>query len=218
MKMAAAEAIYENQAPASFSIFTIGSLDGSEEIWSLRVPRLLSYLAKGNFNAEVEGINDVQAASEREFGPGDYRPLVPVTYWGFRFMIGFGMVTGALALLGLWLTRRRRLPDSRWFWRIALLTLPFPLIANSFGWIFTEMGRQPWVVYGELFTRNGVSPSVPAWQVLISLVGFTVVYLALAVIEIGLIVRYAKAGPPGVDEPGEGGAADDASRPLAFAY
>jgi len=218
MKMAAAEAIYENRAPASFSIFTIGSLDGSEEVWSLRVPRLLSYLAKGNFNAEVEGINNVQADSEQRFGPGDYRPLIPVTYWGFRFMIGFGMVTGALALLGLWLTRRRRLPDSRWFWRILLLTLPFPLIANSFGWIFTEMGRQPWVVYGQLFTRNGVSPSVPAWQVLTSLVGFTVVYLVLAVIEIGLIVRYAKAGPPGVEEPGEGGAADDASRPLAFAY
>jgi len=218
MKMAAAEAIYESRAPASFSIFTIGSLDGSEEIWSLRVPRLLSYLAEGNFNAEVEGVNDVQADSERRFGPGDYRPIVPVTYWSFRFMIGFGIVTAGLALLGLWLTRRGRLPNSRWFWRALIWTLPFPLVANSFGWIFTEMGRQPWVVYGQLFTRNGVSPNVPAWQVGTSLAAYMAAYLILAIIEVALLVRYVKAGPPSAEGPGEGGTPGDESRPLAFAY
>ena len=220
MKMAAAEAIYRSSAPASFSLFTIGSLNGQQEVWSLRVPRLLSYLAEGNLDAGVEGIDDVQADYERRYGPGSYRPVVPVTYWSFRFMIGFGLVTVGLALLGLWLTRRRRLPGSPWFWRATLWTLPFPLVANSFGWVFTEMGRQPWIVFGQLFTRDGVSPTVPAWQVWASLLGFSLLYLALAVVEVGLIVRYVKAGPPDEDgrDADEAGSGDDDSRPLAFAY
>src|SRR6266542_1236500 len=221
MKMAAAEAIYDSRQPASFSIFTIGSLSGREEVWSVRVPGLLSFLAEGNFQARVEGINDIQAEYEKRYGPGDYRPVIPVTYWGFRFMIGFGMLTSALALLGLWLLRRR-VPTSKWFWRAALWTLPFPLVANSFGWLFTEMGRQPWVVFGRMFTRDGVSPQVPAWQVALSLGGFSALYLVLAVIEIGLIRRYAIAGPPEVEEPGEQDLGteppDDAAQALAFAY
>ncbi len=218
MKMAAAEAIFETQAPASFSIFTIGSLDGSQEIWSVRVPRLLSYLAEGDLDASVEGINDVQSDYQERFGPGDYRPVVPVTYWTFRLMIGFGLVAAALGLLGLWLTRGRRLPASPLFWRVLLLTLPFPLLANSAGWIFTEMGRQPWVVFGDLFTRDGVSPNVPAWQVATSLAAYSAIYLVLAVVEVGLLVRYVKAGPPEPEEPGDGGPPDEAARPLAFAY
>jgi cytochrome d ubiquinol oxidase subunit I len=218
MKMAAAEAVYENTAPASFSIFTIGTLDGSEELFSVRIPRLLSYLAEGNFNAEVEGINDVQAAEQQRYGPGDYRPIVPVTYWSFRLMIGFGIVTAGLALLGMWLIRRGRLPESKWFWRATIWTLPFPLVANSFGWIFTEMGRQPWVVYGQLFTRDGVSPNVPAWHVGASLAAYMTAYLVLAIVEVGLLVRYIKAGPPPEEAPGTGGPPDEEARPLAFAY
>jgi cytochrome d ubiquinol oxidase subunit I len=217
MKMAAAEAIYETKQPASFSIFTVGSLNGQEEIWSVRVPGLLSFLAEGSFDAKVEGINDIQAEYEQRYGRGNYRPIIPVTYWGFRFMIGFGMLTSALALLGLWLIRGRRLPASKWFWRAALWTLPFPLIANSFGWIFTEMGRQPWVVFGQLFTRDGVSPHVPTWHVVLSLGGFTTLYFVLAVVEVGLIIRYARAGPPD-DEHDGAETGDDPSRPLAFAY
>jgi cytochrome d ubiquinol oxidase subunit I len=222
MKMAAAEAIYDTRAPASFSVFTIGTPDGQHEVWSLRVPRLLSYLAEGNFNASVEGINDVQRDYEQRYGAGNYKPIIPVTYWGFRYMIGFGMLTSALALLGLWLIRRRRIPTNKWFLRAALWTLPFPLVANSFGWIFTEMGRQPWVVFGQLFTRDGVSPTVPAWHVVVSLGGFSALYLILAVVEVGLLARYVKAGPPDVEEPEDHDLGtetpDDASRPLAFAY
>jgi cytochrome d ubiquinol oxidase subunit I len=246
MKMAAAEAIWDTQAPASFSVFTIGTPDGESELWSLRIPHLLSFMATGDVTGEVEGIRDVQRDSEERFGPGDYRPIIPVTYWSFRYMIGFGAVTAALALVGLFLMRGGRNPaEHRWFYLAALWTIPFPLIANSFGWIFTEMGRQPWVVYSRMFTRDGVSPLVGPGLVLTSLTLLTLLYLALAIVEVTLLVRYAKAGPPdteaearrpieeperdagrsndrtGDDRSGGDRTADDAEaaeRPLTFAY
>jgi len=213
MKMAAAEALYETTQPAAFSIFTIGSLDGSRELFSIRVPRVLSFVATGSLDGEVEGINDVQAAEQARFGPGDYKPLIPITYWSFRFMIGAGLASAGLAALGLWLTRRGRLPKSRWFWRAAIWSMGLPLVANAFGWIFTEMGRQPWAVYGVLRTSAGESPDVPPPQMLTSLIVLTLLYVVLAVVEVRLLAKYAKAGPPELVAPDEG-----ADRPLAFAY
>src|SRR3954447_21269917 len=118
MKMAAAEALYDTVAPASFSVFTIGTPDGSQEVWSLRVPRVLSFMATGAFDGRVEGINDLQAQEAQQYGPGDYTPNVPATYWTFRFMIGFGLLAALVALLGLWFTRRRAgAAIPRWFSR-----------------------------------------------------------------------------------------------------
>jgi cytochrome d ubiquinol oxidase subunit I len=224
MKMAAAEALWDTQGPASFSIFTLGTPDGEHELFSIRIPYLLSFLAHGDPTAPVEGIRDVQRDSVERFGPGDYRPIIWVTYWSFRYMIGFGMVTVLLALVGLWMLRGGRVPENKWFYRIAMWTIPFPLLANSFGWIFTEMGRQPWVVYSQMFTRDGVSPLVGPGLVMTSLVGLTLLYLVLAVIEVGLLARYAKAGPP-EDEPSDTEPPSDAppgekpgERPMQFAY
>jgi cytochrome bd ubiquinol oxidase subunit I len=214
MKMAAAEALYNTAAPASFSLFTIGTLNGSREVASVRVPYLLSFLATADPNGTVEGINQIQAAYEQKFGPGDYRPYVPVTYWSFRLMIGLGLLPVLLALLGFWLTRRGRLPGNRWFWRAAVWSAGLPLAANSFGWIFTEMGRQPWVVFGLLHTAKGVSPGVPGSQVATSLIALTAIYSVLAVVELALLLRYAKAGPPPVPVADE----TPADRPLTFAY
>ncbi|HEY8458255.1 MAG TPA: cytochrome ubiquinol oxidase subunit I [Actinopolymorphaceae bacterium] len=221
MKMAAAEALYETEQPAAFSLFTVGTLDGSREVFSIRVPKVLSFLATGDFDGRVEGINDIQAASEATYGPGDYRPIIPITYWTFRLMVGIGFLTAGLALIGLWLTRRGRLPSNPWVWRLGVLALALPFIANSVGWIFTEMGRQPWTVYGVLKTADSVSPGVTATSMLISLIALTVLYGVLAVIEAGLMLRYAKADPPSQDEvlPQPGGSdADDAERSLTFAY
>jgi len=216
MKMAAAEALYDTDSRASFSIFTIGSLDGSEEIWSLRIPNLLSFLAENDFDAEVQGINDLQREYEGVYGPGDYAPNIPVTYWGFRLMIGFGAISTLIALVGLWVTRRGRLPERRWVWRVATWGIGLPLAANSVGWIFTEMGRQPWTVFGVLQTPSSVSPGVSAWEVATSLTVLTLLYGVLAVVEVALLVRYVKAGPPDPD-PGQD-SADEGERPLAFAY
>ncbi|HEX6472138.1 MAG TPA: cytochrome ubiquinol oxidase subunit I [Streptosporangiaceae bacterium] len=213
MKMAAAEALYETSAPASFSLFTIGSLSGSEEVWSVRVPRLLSLMAKASPDGQVAGINDIQRQYEQRYGPGSYKPYIPVTYWSFRLMMGFGFLAGLLALGGLWLTRRGRLPTGRWFYRAGLASLALPYLANTMGWIFTEMGRQPWTVAGVLRTRDSVSPAVGTASVVTSLTVFTLLYAALAVVAAVLMVRQVRSGPSGEDETGT------ADRPLpAFTY
>jgi cytochrome d ubiquinol oxidase subunit I len=216
MKMAAAEALWDSTPGASFSVFTIGTRDATHEVFSVRVPYLLSFISHGDIHATVEGINDVQAEYEPIYGPGDYRPHIPTTYWSFRYLIGLGAVTTALSLLGLWLTRRGRLPEHPLFWRALIWTTPLAILANGFGWVFTEMGRQPWVVFGEMFTRDALSPMVPAWQVITSLVVFTAIYAALAVVAVRLLIRYAQAGPPPDEKkPAD---ADDTDRKLAFAY
>jgi cytochrome bd ubiquinol oxidase subunit I len=217
MKMAAAEALYETQQPAPFSLFTVGTLDGKEEIWSVTVPGLLSYLATGSFDAEVRGINDLQAEYEETYGPGDYAPNIPVTYWTFRLMIGVGMAAVAAGLWFLWLVRGDRTPSSRWVVRTAVLLPLLPLAANSFGWIFTEMGRQPWIVFSLMPTAAGVSPGTTTGEVALSLGVFTVLYGLLAVVEVGLLIRFIRPGLPDVTPPPEGDGSDE-DRPLAFAY
>jgi cytochrome d ubiquinol oxidase subunit I len=214
MKMAAAEALWDTTSPASFSLFTIGTLDGSAEVWSLRVPGVLSFMATGHWDGTVEGINDVQAAEEQRYGPGDYRPNIPVTYWTFRAMVGFGLLMALLSLVGLWVMRRERMP--RWFTVAAIASLALPTLANSVGWIFTEMGRQPWAVFGLMTTADGVSPTVSAGTVLTSLIVFTVLYGVLAVLDGVLMYRYAKAGPPDPTPPESD---VDADKPApVFAY
>ncbi|MDN5727624.1 MAG: cytochrome ubiquinol oxidase subunit I [Propionibacteriales bacterium] len=217
MKMAAAEALYDTAQPASFSVFTIGSLDGSRELFSIKVPYVLSFMATGDPNGRVEGIRDIQAAYEKTYGPGTYTPNIPVTYWGFRLMIGMGVAAMAVGMLTLWLTRRDRLPTAPWV-RLMFVVLPFlPLLANSFGWIFTEMGRQPWVVFGLLGTASGVSPGTTVGEVATSLITFTVIYAVLAVVEVKLLLRYIVKGLPDVT-PTPATDDEDEETPLSFAY
>jgi len=220
MKMAAAEALYEDAQPAPFSVFTVGTLDGSEPILQLEVPRLLSFLAAGNFTAEVRGIDSLQAEYQQTYGPGDYRPNIPVTYWTFRMMITAGAVAMAAGALIWWVVRRNGPPRvtgraARWLaWTGVVLPL-LPLFANSFGWIFTEMGRQPWLVFGLLPTAAGVSPGTTVAEVGTSLAAFTLLYGALAIVEVRLLMTYVRKGLPDADPPE---ATDDEDAPLAFAY
>ncbi|MFY1702302.1 cytochrome ubiquinol oxidase subunit I [Micromonospora sp. WMMA1923] len=219
MKMAAAEGLYTTESPAAFSVLTVGSLDGSREVFALKIPHLLSFLSTGDPDGTVHGINDLQAQYAAQYGPGNYAPIIPVAYWSFRFMIGFGLAAAAIALWVLWAQRRGRTPRSRWLLRAAVIMPILPLLANSFGWIFTEMGRQPWIVFGEMLTRDGVSRSVSLAEVLTSFAAFTLIYATLAVIEVKLLLRYARAGVPEITEPPDThDTDDDTDRPLAFAY
>jgi cytochrome d ubiquinol oxidase subunit I len=232
MKMAAAEALCTTEKGAGFSIFAVGSINAScDEVKSVTVPGLLAFLSTDSPNGTVQGVDDLQAQMESRFGPGDYIPSLPITYWSFRLMIGLGVLAVLVGVLGLWLYRRGRTPTGRWWVRLAVAGAITPFLANSFGWIFTEMGRQPWVVAPNLagnpaihlLTKAGVSPSVGVGSVLVSLVAFTLVYGALAVVELTLILRYAKAGPldEAVDAEPSGPGGDDAAsgeRPMSFAY
>src|SRR5437868_7147138 len=148
MKMAAAEALWEDEESAGFSLFAVGDVENGRNHINVQIPYALSFLSTHTFTGKVEGINDIQRRYEKQFGPGDYRPAVAVAYWGFRLMIGFGALAGLLAAAGLWMTRRGRLPESRWFYRMAMAGIALPFIATSIGWIFTEVGRQPWTVFG----------------------------------------------------------------------
>jgi cytochrome bd ubiquinol oxidase subunit I len=197
MKMAAAEALYNTESPASFSLVTIGSLNGDKELWSVRVPYLLSLIATLDPHGTVRGINNVERAYVQKYGAGNYRPVIPVTYWTFRLMIGFGMLAGLLSLIGLWFTRRRRdLPRARWFYRVAIWGVVLPYLGTTSGWLFTEMGRQPWTVFGVLTTQASVSPGVTPSSVIISMTVFTLLYAALAAIAGKLAIRHIRAGAP----------------------
>jgi len=232
MKMAAAEGLYETESQAPFSILTIGEINGNSADCVLCVPGLLSFLATGSFDGEVQGINDIQAEYEQRFGAGvDYRPIVPVTYWSFRLMIGLGLLGALFGMWSLWRYRGDRTPNSNGrmgkFYVLAATTVVLaPLAANSAGWIFTEMGRQPWVVFGEQLTSAGVSPLVSPLEVWISLIGFTVVYAVLAFIEVKLLLYYIRKGALERDELVEDPYADavaaensdDDDRTLYFAY
>jgi cytochrome d ubiquinol oxidase subunit I len=238
MKMAAAEALCHTEQPASFSIFALGDVTrpDCESVKSITVPALLSFLAHNDFTTEVRGIEQLVDEYQDKYGtnypvdgrlgelsgkPIDYVPNLPVTYWGFRLMIGFGGVSAFVGAAALWLTRKGKVPRGRWFPSLALAGIATPFLANSAGWIFTEMGRQPFVVAPNpsgvdgvwMFTARGVS-GLAAGEVLTSLIVLTLVYSLLAVVEVYLIVRYVNGGvaaviPDKQDEPGD---------TLAFAY
>lgn len=219
MKMAAAEALYETTDSAPFSLFTVGTLDGSRPVFQIDIPSVLSFLATGDFGSTVEGVNNLEAKYDLQYGAGDYTPNIPLAYWSFRLMIGFGAIAFFLAIFTLWRTRKGgELPQSKWFLR-AMAAMPFiPLAAISFGWIFTETARQPWAVFGLIRTEDGVSAVVSAGSVLFTMIVFTLLYGFLAVIEVGLTLKVIKNGPaPELDyeNPEFGGSTD---KPLVMSY
>jgi cytochrome d ubiquinol oxidase subunit I len=239
MKMAAAEALCHTEQPAGFSILAYGNVarPNCENVKTLDVPYILSFLATGDFSSKVEGVQDLIPQYKAKYGtnypndpalgalagkPVNYVPDLPVTYWGFRLMIGFGALAALAALGALWLTRRGRFPKGRWFPLVAVGAIATPYLANAFGWIFTEMGRQPFVVAPNptgidgvwLYTAEAVSPGVTAGEALTSVITLTTVYAVLAVIEIFLMVRYVRGGVAAV-LPDEEPESDDV---LTFAY
>jgi cytochrome bd ubiquinol oxidase subunit I len=195
MKVASAEGLFHTEQPAGFSLLTIGTADGSRELWSVRLPELLSFLATGDLAGRVRGINDLQERYAATYGPGDYVPNVPVTYWSFRLMIGLGVLAVVLSLVGLLLLRRPNLLAHKAVGPLALAVPVLPLLASSAGWLFTEGGRQPWLAFGMFQTADGVSPGRTVGEVGLSLTIFTVLYGVLGVVEVGLLRRAASRLP-----------------------
>src|SRR4051794_21645380 len=264
LKMSSAEALCETEAPASFSIFAWNKLGSNEcdDVHSITVPGLLSFLAHSDFSTAVPGVNELQERYSEVYGATypddpsrfgdlageevDYTPLLAVTYWSFRLMVGMGAVSAGVAAYALWATRGGRVPTSRIGVYGSLLAVGAPFVANATGWIFTEMGRQPFVVYpnpdvpvGEqvyFFTAQAVSPGVSAGEVWTSLIALTAVYGVLAVVEFWLLTRFVRRGvttgdgapvpgrpPEGTPDDDVAGGADGPARDrdddvLSFAY
>jgi cytochrome d ubiquinol oxidase subunit I len=200
MKMAAAEGLYQTENPASFSLITIGNLSGSKAIFSIRIPKLLSLLSYNKLTGEVQGIDNLQAQYRQEYaaryGPtANYRPPVPFIYWAFRAMVGAGFLMLGLAALSLYLVVKKRLADSRRLLRWLPWAIFLPYIATTSGWVMTEMGRQPWIVFGLQRTEDAVSPNTSSAMVAFSLVLFAVLYGVLMVTDGYLLMKFGKRGP-----------------------
>ena len=234
MKMAAADAVFETTDEAGMSLFAIGSVEGNpgELQRNIEIPGALSLLATGSVNGTVEGINDLNAQYREEFGPGEYAPVVAIAYWSWRVMTGIGFIIALFALVALWYMRKgtfgegrqggrhsleglqtQELETSPRFLKVSMWMATLPFIASAAGWIFTEMGRQPWVVFGLLKTEFASSPMVSAYEVWISLIGFTLLYGVLAVIAGKIFFKVAGMGP--VEESPE---EDDDKLHLGLAY
>jgi cytochrome bd ubiquinol oxidase subunit I len=204
MKIAAAEALWNSEQPAGFSLFQVGGFSQSDPdpSFAITVPKLLSFLAAGNFTAKVEGLNQVNASYQHTYGKGNYIPPVRASYWAMRAMAYSGALMVLVALVGAWLYRRHRLEHARWFLWSAVGAMALPFVAASAGWVLTEVGRQPWIVQGLLRTADANSPSVSGVTIGVSLAVFATLYIVLGVVDFVLMRRFARVDPSDVRDDG----------------
>jgi cytochrome d ubiquinol oxidase subunit I len=195
MKMAASEALWETAAPAPFVVFAIIDEDKRRNTYQLALPAGLSVLAYNSLNTPVKGMNDLQAEYVNQYGPGYYIPSVTILFWSFRIMVGIGFFLVLLALLNCWYWRKKQIEDCPALLKATMWSLPLPYLAISMGWAMTEMGRQPWIVYGLLLTQKGVSKVVPATSVWASLIIFSGVYACVAMAAVYVTRKIIFDGP-----------------------
>ncbi|HRE27244.1 MAG TPA: cytochrome ubiquinol oxidase subunit I, partial [Anaerolineales bacterium] len=190
MKMAAAEGLYVTEDPASFSVLTIGDFEGNE-VFSFRIPTLLSLLSYNQLTGVVRGMDDLQVEYEARFGPGDYRPPAFVVYWSFRAMVGSGFAMLGLAVVALVISLGDLTEKAGRWLALYPLAILLPYVANSTGWLMTEVGRSPWVVHGLMKIEDAVSPNVSGEAVLFTTIVFTLLYGALMAADLYLLRRFA---------------------------
>ena len=197
MKMAASEALWEtSDDPAPWTVFALIDTENQENKFELNIPYMLSFLSYNKFSGSVQGMNELQAQYEETYGPGDYIPPVRTTFWSFRIMVASGTAMILLSFYGIYLAMRKRLDQARpWYLKLMLWSIALPFIGNTAGWIMTEIGRQPWTVFGLLTIEDSVSTSVTSNQVLFSVISFTSLYLILLGVLAFLFVREARKSP-----------------------
>src|SRR5262249_50050610 len=158
----------------------------------LVVNRVLSFLIYGTTTAEVKGLN--------EFPRDQWPTNIPLLYFSYHIMVGLGTIFVAVMAVSAFLLWRGKFYGSRWFFWTTMLSLPFPYIANTAGWMTAEIGRQPWLVYGLMRTSEGYSKYVHAGNGLFTLLGFMGLYSVLAILFLVLVYREIAHGPaPGVE-------------------
>jgi cytochrome d ubiquinol oxidase subunit I len=199
MKMAAAEALWQTEPSASFSLFTIGDMQNRRDVFSVRLPSMLSLLAYNQLDGTVKGMNDLQAEYEATYGSGNYVPPAVIPYWTFRIMVGAGFLMIAISLVVLLLSMGETIEKSTRLLKLLPLAILLPYLANASGWILTEVGRYPWVVFGLVKLEDGLSPNVSAGMLWVSLIGYVLVYGLLMFATFYLLRKYALAGPAATD-------------------
>jgi cytochrome d ubiquinol oxidase subunit I len=205
MKIASTEAQWDTCQPCAFSLFQIGgfTVDDETPTFSIQIPKLLSVLATGSLDGEVQGMSELQESDQATYGDGDYIPPVRTSYWSMRIMAYAGTLVFLVLALGGLLYWRGRLASTPWFLWLGVVTIPLPYIAALAGWVLSEVGRQPWIVWGLLKTADANSPSVSTATIATSLGVFVVLYVALLIVDVVLMRRYARVDPPEVGGDGD---------------
>ncbi|AYV73135.1 cytochrome ubiquinol oxidase subunit I [Bacillus sp. PK3-056] len=198
MKMAASEGLWdESEDPAPWTVFANIDVENKQNSGEVKIPYLLSILSYNTLDGSVKGMNDLQAEYVQKYGDGNYIPPVKTTFWSFRIMVAAGVAMILLGIYGVFLAWKKKLvtKPNKWFYRFMVAGISLPFIANTSGWIMTEIGRQPWTVFGLMTTANSISPSVSAGQVLFSIIAFCTIYAILGAIMVYLYVKVIKKGP-----------------------
>ena len=190
--LAAMEGLFESERQAGVVLIGQPDVENRRIDNPIVIPRALSYLIYQNWNAEVAGLE--------AFPEEDWPDNIPLLYYSYHVMVGLGTIFIAITGLATFLLWRRRLFESRWMLWILMLAMPFPFIANIAGWLTTELGRQPWLVYGLMRTSEGVSPNISSGNVLFTLIGFAGMYLIMGLLYILLMVREVAHGPEAESE------------------
>jgi cytochrome d ubiquinol oxidase subunit I len=204
-KVAAMEGHWEGGAGAPLILFALPDMEAETNHWEVGIPELSSLILTHSLTGEVPGLLDV---------PAEERPYVPLIFWTFRIMVGLGLLMLVIAVTHVVLRLRGRLYEATWFHRLLVVTTPIGFVAIIAGWITTEVGRQPWIVYGLLPTADGVTPSLTGAAALVSLVTFLVVYALIFTAGTYYIVRLLQLGPKPPSHYLEPQAAQVAGRPM----
>jgi len=184
LKLAAVESVWETERGAPFYMLLIP--DEAKErnmVEAFGIPKFLSWLVYDNWDAEIKGLKE---------WPTRDRPPVSLVFWAFRLMVGLGFLFALLTLIGMFL--RKKMESKPLYLKTMICAIPLPYIAIELGWMVTEVGRQPWIVYGVMKTSEAVSP-IAAHQVLVSLIAFIVLYSLLGLTAFVLMIRELRKGP-----------------------
>jgi cytochrome d ubiquinol oxidase subunit I len=186
-KVAAMEGAWETREGLPLLLFAIPDEDSETNHFEIGIPKLASMILTHEWDGEVQGLKEWPAAE---------RPPVGIVFWSFRVMVAIGTVMIAVALWGAWLLYRRRLADNRAYLRLLTLMIPLPFLAVLAGWFVTEVGRQPYVLYGVITVQDGLTPSLTGGMALFSLIGYMLVYAVVFTAGIYYLTRIVRAGMP----------------------
>jgi len=184
-KLAAIEARWTTESRVPLTLFAIPDEQAAANRYAIDIPDLGSLILTHDLNGTVRGLKD---------WPRDQWPPVAIPFFAFRIMVGIGLLMLALVVLSWWLRVRHRLYDARWFLGLCEIASPIGFLAVLAGWTTTEVGRQPWTVYGLLRTAQSVSPSLTGTDVLLSLIGYGIVYLVMFPVGIAMMARLVRKG------------------------